>query len=43
MSVVESAVATAPITITEGAAQELHRIRSSQSEIPADYVLRVGV
>ena len=43
MSVVETAVATAPITITEGAAQELQRIRSAQSEIPSDYVLRVGV
>jgi iron-sulfur cluster assembly protein len=35
--------AVAKITLTDGAAQELARIRASQSQIPADHVLRVGV
>jgi iron-sulfur cluster assembly protein len=34
---------TAPIALTEHAAIELAKIRSSQPEIPADYALRVGV
>ena len=39
----ENAVTTAPIQLTEGAVIELNKIRTSQSEIPADYALRVGV
>ncbi len=39
----EKAVSTAPISLTEGAVIELRKIRAAQAEIPADYVLRVGV
>ena len=38
-----TAEATTAVTLTEGAVTELKRIRASQSEIPADYALRVGV
>ncbi len=39
----ETAATTAPIQLTEGAVIELKKVRASQSEIPADYALRVGV
>ena len=36
-------VETTAITLTDGAAIELKKIRAAQPEIPADYALRVGV
>lgn len=38
----EVKTALQPITLTEGAVTQLHRIRESQN-VPADYGLRVGV
>ena len=39
----QPATTTAPINLTNDAANELLKIRASQQEIPADYALRVGV
>lgn len=38
-----TAVATAPVTLTDGAVTELKKVRAAQTEIPEDYALRVGV
>lgn len=42
MSEIQETVQTSPIKLTEGALQELRRIRDEQN-IPADHGLRVGV
>ena len=39
---VEHPVATTPVSLTEGAVQQLNQIRK-QEDVPEDYVLRVGV
>ena len=39
----QAAVTTAPVHLTEDAIRELLKIRTAQSEIPANYALRVGV
>lgn len=41
-SMLETMTATAPVSLTEGALEQLNQIRQ-QENIPADYCLRVGV